>query len=222
MTIVLVGCLVGCAEAVAGLPAPADFSHVLYLNACEPDGCMMLPGADDARASRSSLVTRSSYLPAFGWGSGTWGSLVECVRSAYAPFDLEVTDVDPGSQPHLEIVVAGTSANLGFAPNVGGVAPGECPGDVVDNSVGFAFSANSSDAASLCWTVAQESGHLLGLDHELDPLDPMAWIGPSIKPGFQDHDAACGEYAARSCVCDRPSQNSFALLRATLGPSAYY
>lgn len=211
--------LSGCAVAEVGPPPRADISRMLYLNDCMPSGCLLVPGNDNARLGRSSIVPAPTKLEAFSWGPTEWRELVSCVQRAYAPFDLVVTDEDPGDMPHFELVIGGSPSDLKLGPNAGGVAPAQCPNQLEDEDVAFVFASRSSDVDELCWVAAQESGHMFGLDHERDDEDPMAWTGPAAKPGFQDREVACGEYGPRWCNCDRASQNSYAMLMDTLGPA---
>ncbi len=210
--------LSGCAVAEVGPPPRADISRMLYLNDCM-GGCLLVPGNDNAPRGRSSIVSEPTRVDAFSWGSTKWRELVSCVQRAYAPFDLVVTDQDPGDMPYFELVIGGSPLELGLPATAGGVAPMQCPGQIEDEDVAFVFASVSSDVDQLCWAAAQESGHMFGLDHELDDLDPMAWTGPVAKPGFQDREASCGEYQARWCNCDRATQNSYAMLMDTLGPA---
>ena len=212
----------GCAIAEVPPPAPTTLpsARVIYLDDCLPDGCTVSPGDDDSRTAHSSIVDRPSHLPGFAWGPERWHELVACVQSAYSPFDIVITSVDPGEAPHFEVIVGGSPMDIGLR-NGGGAAPLVCPNQLHDNAISFVFAAQGPDLDLLCWAAVQETGHLLGLDHELDRYDAMTWLSPPThKAGFQDDDAQCGEFdAPRWCSCDRPSQNSYRFLMATLGAS---
>ena len=67
-------------------------------------------GADDSRTDHSSIPSQTSSLSAFAYGDPSFASVLACVQSTFAPFDADVTEVDPGDSAHLEIAVAGTSA----------------------------------------------------------------------------------------------------------------
>jgi hypothetical protein len=209
----------GCAVGDVAPPHLSDVSRVLYLNDCLPVGCIIDPGTDDARTNHSSIVTQRVRIDAFSWGASEWYQLTSCVQRMYAPFDLVITDVDPGEAPHFELVVGGLPASVGLGPSAGGAAVRECPNALEDNNVGFVFAQRTPDVETMCWAAAQEAGHMFGLDHELDPEDPMSWVGDATKPGFQDQESACGEYSERWCDCDRQTQNSYQTLLATLGPA---
>jgi MYXO-CTERM domain-containing protein len=195
-------------------------SHLIYLNPCLPDGCDVSPGADDSRTDHSSIPQRASHLAAYPWGTDSWNALVQCVQDMYAPFDLQVTDQDPGSAPHFELMVGGNSTDIGIQGALG-VAPFvPCDGHLEDNVISFAFAAETSNLDELCWAAAQETAHVFGLDHELEAKDPMTYLAPPIKkPGFQDEAANCGEDNPRTCWCGGQTQNSYQYLMDTMGPA---
>jgi uncharacterized protein (TIGR03382 family) len=139
----------------------------------------------------------------------------------YAPYNVQVTDQDPGPNVnHFELMVGGTSANVGIS-NAGGVAPFiPCDGQLQDNVISFVFAAETSDPDYLCWAAAQETSHVFGLDHEMNAQDPMTYLTPPVKKaGFQNADTPCGEYQNRTCWCGQPTQNSAQYLMDTMGPA---
>ena len=69
----------------------------------------------------------------------------------------------------------------------------------------------------MCDTAAQETAHALGLDHELDCLDPMTYLGRCGTRSFLNKAVDCGEDTARACTCGGPTQNSYAILKQVLG-----
>jgi MYXO-CTERM domain-containing protein len=144
------------------------------------------------------------------------------VRDLYAPFNVQITDVDPGAANHFEVMVAGNAAALDME-GAGGVAPFEpCNGELQDNVISFVFAADIDNQDFLCWAAAQESSHVFGLDHELNAKDPMTYLSPPMhKPGFQNVDAKCGEDAdaPRECWCGGTTQNSYQYLMDLFGPA---
>jgi MYXO-CTERM domain-containing protein len=197
-------------------------SRTLFLNSCMPDGCTVSPGFDDARTNRSTIARAQTQMAAWPHGPQAWNTLVQCVRDMYAPFDIDVTDVDPGTADHFEVMVAGTPGALGLPAGVGGVAPFvACDGQIPNNVMSFVFSAAIDNPDFLCWATAQESAHVWGLDHELHPLDPMTYLTPPIKKeGFQNEWSPCGEEKGkeRDCECGGRKQNSYQYLMDTFGP----
>jgi MYXO-CTERM domain-containing protein len=204
-----------------GQTAFTSVSHLIYLNNCMPNGCDVLPGQDDSLTQHSSIPTGTSHLAAWGYGQTNWNTLVQCVKDMYAPFDVQITDQDPGaSVNHFELMVGGNSNDIGV-PGAGGVAPFiPCDGQLQDNVITFVFAAETSNLDYLCWAAAQETSHAFGLDHELNAMDPMTYLSPPVKkPGFQNNDANCGENTPRTCYCGGQTQNSFQYLMDTMGPA---
>ena len=194
-------------------------SNIIYLNGCFNAGdCTFTPGNESSIANRSSIIRQTANLTAWDAGPTAWDAMVECVRKAYTPFNIEITDQDPGNTPHFEAVVAGYPNEAGMPNGVAGVAPFAC--GVINNAITYSF-ANiySGNIPEICWTVAQESAHAFGLDHELLCEDPMTYLnhcGP-VK-WFRDVDAECGEDRARPCSCGGYTQNSYREIRDHFGP----
>lgn len=198
----------------------ASITKLIYLNNCMPNGCSVSPGFDDARTQHSSIPQQPSHLAAWGWGQTNWNTLVQCVKDMYAPFDVQITDVDPGSANHFELMVGGSSTDVGVM-GAGGVAPFiPCNGALQDNVISYVFAAETQDLDYLCWAAAQETSHVFGLDHEMNAMDPMTYLSPPIKKqGFQNTASNCGEYQPRMCWCGGQTQNSAQYLFDTLGPA---
>jgi len=198
---------------------------LIYLEDCKPDGCVYFQSSfEDSRTNRSSIIGPSSAtLPPFALPAEFWDDLVACVRRAYRPFAVEVTDVDPGSVPHLEHVIAGLPGQIGHDSGTGGVSPFTC--GFIPNSTSFTFSEVYGSVPSqelldeLCWTVVHEIGHQHGLDHHAYVPDAMTYspgCGPKLLPA---RDVACGEFLPRACQCGGASENSYLRIRSVHGPS---
>ena len=132
---------------------------------------------------------------------------MQCASELFAPYNIQVTDVDPGNVPHDEAVVCGSPTQLGMGSNVGGVAPFSC--GVIDNAITFTFpTVWGNSPRGICETIGQEAAHGWGLDHEYLCEDPMTYLFNCGDKAFRDIDAQCGEYSARSCQCGGSTQNS--------------
>jgi hypothetical protein len=131
----------GCTFSEASAVGRADIARVLYLNDCRPSGCLVYPGADDARLDRSSIVDRQTYLDPFDHSAAVWDELVACMRHMYEPFELAITTYDPGSAPHVELMVAGHPQSLGLLHG-GGAVIATCPHAVRDNALAFVFASS--------------------------------------------------------------------------------
>src|SRR5450432_3642251 len=100
--------------------------NTIFLNRCA-NGCTVTgPGTTDSRIDKSAIVTGSHVLTKFTYGDATWNSLVACVRDVFSPFNVQITDVDPGSANHFEIMIGGNPQDLGFGANIGGVSANGC------------------------------------------------------------------------------------------------
>jgi len=201
-------------------PAAAQAHYIVYLNR---RGGTYSPGGNDARINKSSIARQVVSVPAFGGSEGGWSQVMSCVTQVFAPFDIEITDTDPGSQPHIEAVVGGSPDVLGLDPTVGGVSPFTPSCGVITNSIVYIFSdIYRDDYETVCEVVAQEVAHSFGLDHEYLPSDPMTYLDYNGLKTFQDVTTPCGEFGPRPCglpnapVC-RQTQNSFQLLRERVG-----
>jgi MYXO-CTERM domain-containing protein len=205
----------GVRTVVGVAPAGATTSAVLYLNRCV-GGCTVHRGNNDATTDSSSILMGSGdslAVSAFGYTDTDWQNLVQCVREVYSPYAITITDVRPTTGRYNEAIVAGVPAEIGYDGKTLGVAPLARDCSPLDNAVSFSF-ANAHPVqdliANLCWTVAQESAHVYGLDHEyrfLDPAfallsnkgsacsDPMTYLTDCLSAGekfFRNATAACG------------------------------
>jgi hypothetical protein len=204
--------------------AAAAIAKIIYLNRCE-SGCTIrsgYPNLDDSVANISSIIQQTANMSPFHHSDAVWQRTVDCVKFVYLPFGVEVVTEDPSPLPHFEAIVAGTPDEAGFDPDlVGGVGVGGC-GYVTDNSISFTF-ANiwPADANTLCYVIAQETAHNLGLDHELEPSDPLTYLPYDGLHLFADRAVDCGEDVPRQC-CDydtvRLQQNSHQYILDLFGP----
>ncbi len=192
-----------------------DVPRILYLNRCI-GGCTLTPGQDDAINNTSGIVNGTSLLAEFPYGDEVWNEVVECVRDQYSLFNINITDQDPGTVPHFESIVAGYAEDIG-AGGAGGIAPFSC--GVWGNSINFTFAETlGGNAQILCEVVAQESGHVMGLEHAMLCEDPMTYLSGCGPKKFQNIDAECGEFEAVPCSCGNATQNSVQHLVDIFGP----
>lgn len=195
-------------------------TRTIYLNR---DGGTLTPGNNNSQTNTSSLVSQASTIAGWDTTDAKWAETVACVREMWAPFDVAITDEDPGATPHVEVHVGGTPAAIGFSGNIGGVAPMALDCSVVERAIVFVFPNNLGQRPqSVCEVIGQEVGHSYGLDHELEPSDPMTYLAYSGERTFRDKTASCGESTARPCGFEgyaacRANQNSFRILLDRLG-----
>jgi uncharacterized protein (TIGR03382 family) len=201
-------------------PVSAPSSRVIFMHRCPPAGCPIVAGdADDSRMNISQIAEQSTTISQFKQSDDTWKALLSCVRDTFAPFDVTVTDVDPGPMvPHYEHIVGGKPTELrSDIPNAGGVAPATC--DDLPNAMTFTFDVYGNDALTLCWTAAQEIAHAFGLEHEVEAKDPMSYLAGPLPKRFQAVTVLCGEGQPRNCACTANGmQNSYEHILAMFGP----
>ncbi len=196
------------AEYYDSIAPQGNSSKIIFLNRCA-DGCAIKSGGNDSRTNQS-YIGRPGTISAWGKGDEQWEQLVDCVKAMYDPYDMVITDVDPGPNvEHFEAIVAGRAGDIGISQGVGGVAPFAC--GVINNAITFSFAnepfyANGIDG--ICETVAQETAHAFGLEHAYLCSDPMTYLSPCGSKWFQDENASCGEFDPTNCQCSSSNQNS--------------
>ncbi|MBP6632086.1 MAG: hypothetical protein KBG28_02250 [Kofleriaceae bacterium] len=203
--------------------AAGEVSNIIFLNRCT-GGCVLTAtgGQSDARNNTSTIVAGAPgtqhTVSEFSRGDAQWQQLVECVREVYRPYNVMVTDVDPGSVLHHEAIVAGRVEEIGRtgALGVGTVSPTCAP---YDNGISFSFANAHSNIEDLCWTVAQETAHTYGLSHAFDCHDPMTYLPGCGRKFFRNVTYDCGEFAAQQPACQcGVKQNSHVRLLDVFGP----
>ncbi len=190
----------------AGLDAGTPTRVVL--NWCD-GGCTVRPGADNVSLGHSSVVASVRTLSANTFDGATRASIVACVQNKFAAYNIDIDD-QPSSAVHREILLGGTSQELGLTTGLSNVSPASCDG--IDNAYAFVFTQSlSADVTTVCAITALSIAELLGLDHELSCPDLTSYLSGCGEKSFTDVDAGCGETTARACACG-PSQNSHRLL----------
>lgn len=192
----------------------------LYLNRCVGD-CDVTPGGNSARDDSSSIPDDPTTLTEFTHGDEVWDAVVACVAQTYAPYGVEVVTAEPtGSDPYVEVMVAGSPSQMGLGGTTLGIAPLATDCSAQQNVLAFAFAnvhGGQDLVLDLCATVAHEAGHTYGLDHEYDCDDPMTYLTGCGQKFFLNVNAQCGEFdGPRDCRCGA-RQNSHVKLTAELG-----
>lgn len=156
----------------------------------------------------------SGYVPAFEQGDDAWKELVECVKYQYAQFDIAVTDSQPSGR-YITAVVGGSASDIGGS-GFCGIAPFRCSPQY--NVVVYNHSTcYPGDMEQLCFTVAQETAHALGLEHQMTCTDPLTYLTGCGFKQFQNEYGDCGEFSSRACDCGGSTQNTVAHLTSYLG-----
>ena len=204
--------------------------RVLYLDRCA-NNCVVLATANDATTNNSTIpMGKASYtLTAFAFGDTEWAAVVKCVQDVFSPYDVAIVDAKPADGTlYNKTFVAGLPSEIGQAADVLGIAPLAQNCAVLTNNVAFTFANQHTPTDrvnNICWTVAQESAHMYGLDHEYQFVDgasscndPMTYRNDcGGEKFFRDRAAQCGEFAVRDCKCGRVTQDSDAILLGIFG-----
>jgi hypothetical protein len=169
-------------------------SHIVYLNRCA-GGCQVQIGTTDSRSDHSDIG--HGTLTAYPYGDSNWQQVVSCVKKVMSPFNITVTDQDPGTADHFEVMVAGSPYQIGLPGGVGGIADYACSGpgacSYVPNALVFDFTdVWGGDVTEDCATVAQEVAHAWTLDHSTIPSSPMTYLRPLQTPLNYHDNAPCG------------------------------
>jgi len=165
-------------------------SNVIFLNRCA-SGCTVHQGGTDNSTTDTSTIGGGD-LVAFGCSDAVWTQVVQCMQDVFSPFNVVITDQDPGTTTHLEIMIAGSPQNIGLPANVGGIAPFHCE-NYQSNALVFDF-ANvwSCDVNEICATAAQEIAHTWSLDHSTVAADPMTYFSYAGRRYYQNMAEQCG------------------------------
>lgn len=212
-------------------------SKIIFLNRCK-GGCKVISGFTDSRIDKSDIG--AGTLSAFGSGDTTWNSVVACVKQTFAPFNVTVTDVDPGTEDHFEVMIAGTPGQLGLPSYVGGIAeygctaPGQCT-KYQANALVFDFAGVwGNNVNDLCSTAAQEIAHTWSLDHVTDASDPMTYnpytgmrkfkdgvkCGSDCQNGTSPFGLTCNTAGEHTCMSTGvATQDDIKILTALFGPA---
>jgi hypothetical protein len=179
-------------EAVDPVIAAAPVtSHTIFLHRCPTEGCTVVQGTSSSTSDplRSSLG--HGVVGRFTRSDETWNTVVACMKEVYAPFNVQITEVDPAEQPHFEIVFGGKPQDLGLDANLGGVSPFSCMPYIPD-SVVFVFDVWGDNPEELCTTAAQEMAHSFALDHATEPSDPMTYFPYQGRRHYKNAQVQCG------------------------------
>lgn len=206
-------------------------------------GPITLIGGEDDAARRTSSVIASAGAPSHHHGDGesgsaaarpghgrvvklrgfrgtskNWRLITRCVGNLFAPFDIQVTDVEPPpGTPYVMAVVGGRPRDVGHPHRVGGLAPFN--GEVVAGAVVFAFADElRNHTRATCEVIGMEVAHAFGLDHAYRCEDVMTYLQGCGKKSFRDLDVPCGEQRPRACHGGAGTQNSYRHLMSVLGP----
>jgi MYXO-CTERM domain-containing protein len=174
---------------------------------------------DDPVKNVSRLLSGSYALQGPNLDDTAWRQVVECVEDVFAPFAVTVTDVEPPPDVHyVEAVVTRRPQDIGMEAGIGGVAAGPACA-VTPHAINFTFAEVwSNSVAQICFTIAHETGHNLGLEHTWHCTDVMSYGNCGAK-SFRDLEMECGGSVKEACTCTTPTANSYQRLKGFTGPA---
>jgi uncharacterized protein (TIGR03382 family) len=182
---------------------------------------------------RSHIIgVNSGTLSQLTVSQTTWNQVMACMRDVFSPFNVVITDTDPGTARHFEIMFGGTAQQLGMGDGIGGVSPATCS-SFIPNSLVFVFDVWGDDVEELCSTAAQEIAHSWSLDHTTTASDPLTYFGFNGRKRFFNGNEPCGSdcingsigglqcsgpgLQTRACFCGGNTQNPTAEIKALFG-----
>ncbi|HMG23714.1 MAG TPA: Ig-like domain-containing protein, partial [Kofleriaceae bacterium] len=186
-------------------------THTIYMHRCVGSDCTVAQGTTNSTTEPARSSLGHGVLSPFSQGDATWNSVMECMQDVYSPFNVLITDVDPGAAPHFEIMIGGTPEQIGLPNGTGGVSPFSCM-PYIPNSLVFVFDVWGNDPEELCSTAAQEVAHSFTLDHVIEPSDPMTYFDYKGRRRYVNAQIQCGS------DCD---QNHRSPLGATCGGATF-
>jgi hypothetical protein len=160
-------------------------------------------------------------IPKFGGGDAAWKGIVGCVKTHFAPFQVEIVDAQPRGGDFITAVIGGRASQLGLDDrSTNGVGP-YIPNRVQRDATVHVFSkvgTGERDIQNLCAVTVHEVAHAMGLDHTYKCGDIMSYYLDRCGPRkFLDVAAPCGEFSSRECGTGEKTQNSYRMLASLVG-----
>lgn len=191
-------------------------------------------GQNDGRANTAPDLTKSLTVPAWAADDAKLAKMITCLEKKFSGLNVEFTDVDPGSDDHIEIVFAPTDAHVfGEPPTTAIQYTANCSNQA--NMVAFIAYPSFDQTLNYvrgCGTVGQAVARAYGAETVYEEFDAGggedcsdamdARIGSCPDKPFTSTPFTCGTNGGPSvkCTCtDGTTQASFDLLAGTIGVS---
>ena len=194
---------------------PPGAPKLVFLN---KSGGTYTPGPNDARANITSLVSTTVTHAAFTPAADAWKGLLDCVAQKFARFNIAITDEDPTTKEHVEVVVSGSPTVQPLSTGITSVAPMTCT--VTPNAIAFVSGAYVTSSPDLgCAAAVAQVAIAYGLEYVSVCPDALSFPQTCPTAGFSDHELTCGDTTAKPCLCSSAAtQNSFQRMLAVAGP----
>ena len=201
--------LVSCAHHDSAPDAAVCGPTVLYLN--RTGGMFDHANDDDATQNLSVLLDGPRVLDPWPSDDADWAEVTSCITAALQPFAIDITEIDPGATPHLEIVFT-TAYWVDSA--VTNIVPSPCrPGFQIEIMFGNAI-ADPTRACELAMSGFAEMTALLSpSDNCHDYTSPAADC--DIQRFFLDVQQNCVDPVTdqpTACRCGGTTENTFTAL----------
>jgi hypothetical protein len=181
--------------------------RTLYLAAA---GGHYAPGNDDSRTNTSTILSSAADLPAYP--NTDFDAVKACIVAGLAGFPVDVTDVDPGTAEHVELVFTTQVPGVTSAP---GIASAGCTAR--PNGVAFIAGTNIHNTPAVCGVALGLFGVTEGLDYTSDAHDFMNFNVCTSGCSFADAQETCDSGSPGMCLCSTTGMEDTATkLRAAL------
>jgi hypothetical protein len=205
-----VGIAIGCGGGrVVHDAQPPCANTIVYLD--RAGGSYVRGLTDDAATNASVLVDVPRTLPPWPGDDTHWNELVACIGCALSAFAIDITEIDPGAVPHVELVFTtsywGGTALTHAAPS--GCRPG--------NQIEFVFGDNLPDPTRACEVAMDGFAEMTAL---LSPAyNCLDFTSPAADCGirrFINADMPCVDATGQPapCRCGGTTENTFLALAA--------
>jgi hypothetical protein len=202
--------------------ADAGAAYVVFLDRA---GGGYHAGATDSTTNSTDIINANTTIAAWTVADTTWQTITACVAQKFAPFNIVVTDVDPGTADHAEVVFTAASsipALQGGASNVADLGCMARTSVKVKNPIAFVNITSVTDPNGICAAVGVAIGNGLGLDTTKACPDAMTLQNAScLTAPFSNTAIACDATAlglATGCACSSgTTQNSLQMMAAAVG-----
>jgi hypothetical protein len=205
----------------ASVCADAGSAYVVFLDRV---GGTYTAGDTDSTTNTSDLINQMTSIPAWTIAEPTWQAMRACVAQKFAPFNVALTELDPGTGAHAEVVFT-PAANVPVLQGNPSIADIACQNRVtakVNNPVAFVNITSLTDPNAVCAAVVLALGAALGLDTTTACPDAMTLHDAQcLTAGFSNTSLACDATAfgmATGCYCSAgTTQNSYQVMAAAVG-----
>ncbi len=179
----------------------------MFINGLAAGPVTYSPGGNSAQNNLSTMLTAPATIgpKAIDQTAGVVG----VVRAAVDPLGIQVTDIDPGAEPHLEIVLVGQG--WPFSASYPSIAPFICD-RFLGNMIGFVNAVPNRTDADLAGSVLFVIGVMNGLAPTWQPGNCVA-----ISPAGGATCTYANQVPISTSGCSGTTQDQLTVLTTNLG-----